>query len=147
MSNYLKNKIRRFHKGTIRKIETKHILLKKGMYGLKAIESGRISASHLELIRRYLKRKLKYIRKRKKRKVQSKSWISIQCKYPITKKPSEIRMGKGKGSIENFVYRIKAGKIIFESLGIASVIYKKIVYKIMKKLPVKTKIVFKPVNY
>lgn len=147
MANYLKNKLRRFHKGTIKKVETKHILIKKGIYGLKANESGRISANHLELIRRYLKRKLRYIRKRKKRKIQSKSWISIQCKYPITKKPSEIRMGKGKGAIDNYVYRIKSGKIIFESLGLSEVIYKKIFKKIMKKLPTRTQIVKKYLNY
>lgn len=147
MANYLKNKIRRVHKGTIKKLETKHILLNKGVYGLKAMESGRISENHLELVRRYLKRKLRYIRKRKKRKIQSKSWISIQCKYPITKKPSEIRMGKGKGSIENYVYRIKSGKIIFESLGLSEIIYKKIFYKIMKKLPIRTQIVKKFINY
>lgn len=147
MANYLKNKTRRLHKGKIRNIETKHTLLRKGVYGLKALESGRISSNHLELLRRYLKRKLRFIRKRKKRKIQTKIWISIQCKYPITKKPAEIRMGKGKGAIENYVYRIKAGKVIFESLGLNKYIYNCIFKKIMKKLPIRTKIVQKLINY
>lgn len=147
MANYLKNKIRKVHKGVIKKLETKHILIKKGTYGLKAIESGRISATHVELLRRYLKRKLKYIRKRQKRKINSKSWLSIQCKYPITKKPSEIRMGKGKGAIDNYVYRIKSGKVLFESLGLAKKLYIKIFSKIQKKLPIRSILVKKLINY
>jgi large subunit ribosomal protein L16 len=99
------------------------------------------------MLRRYLKRKLKFIRKRKKRKINTRSWILIQSKYSITKKPEEIRMGKGKGAIHNYVYRISSGKIIFESLGLSIYIFKKIFNKIMKKLPIRTIIIKKKLNY
>lgn len=137
---------KKFQKGRIILFENKSIVLKKGNYGLKAIESGRITEQHLELLRRYLKRKIRYVRKRIKRNKIGKMWLLFQCKYPLTEKPAEIRMGKGKGAIYTKIYRIRKGKILLETLGFSKYIMFKIFKKLNNKLPVKTILIKKLKN-
>jgi large subunit ribosomal protein L16 len=93
-----------------------------------------------------LRRKLKFIYKRKKRKTKSRFMLSFQCRYILTKKPAEIRMGKVKGAIDNYVYRIKVGKVLFEAFGLSFFILKRIFNKVKQKLPVQTFLIKKLIN-
>lgn len=103
-----------------------------GQYGLKAMEAGWITSRQIEAARiamtRYIKR-------------GGKVWIRIFPDKPITKKPAETRMGKGKGSPEYWVAVVKPGRIMFELAGVEEPIAKEAMRLAMHKLPIKTKFV------
>lgn len=103
-----------------------------GEYGLQALEGNYITSRQIEATRiainRYLKR-------------QGKMWIRIFPHLPITKKPLEVRMGKGKGSVEYYVAPVKRGMIIFEVAGVEESLALEALRLGMHKLPVKCKIV------
>ena len=102
-----KTKFKKLHKGTVNAINYKptstRILF--GLYGIKLLKSGRLKTKQLEAARRIISR---FIRKKEK------VWIRSLTNIQVTAKPNEIRMGKGKGSVEEWVLRASAGKILFE---------------------------------
>jgi large subunit ribosomal protein L16 len=127
-----KLKYKKIKKGKIRKLELKTNKLQFGNVGLKAINSGIITARQIEAARQAISRKIK-----KKGKI----WIRIFPDLPITAKPISSRMGKGKGSISHWGARVKGGTMLFEICGIKD---PKIIESALRtgsaKLPLKTKI-------
>jgi len=103
-----------------------------GEYGLKSVETGKITSRQIEAARVAINRKVKR---------GGKLWIRIFPDFAFTKKPAETRQGKGKGSPEGFVARIKPGKILFEIAGVDQDLAKIAFNSASNKLPVKTKFV------
>lgn len=127
-----KVKYRKAQKGKIRGIATSGNRVHYGEYGLKAIENGLIKSNHIEACRVVVARKMKGA---------GKMWINIFPHKPVSKKPAETRMGKGKGDLDHWVAVIKRGKVLFEISGVPED-FAKIVLRIVSfKLPVKTKFV------
>lgn len=103
-----------------------------GDIALKAVESGNITSRQIEASRIAISRKVKR---------GGKLWIRIFPDHPVTKKPAETRMGKGKGNPEGWVARVKAGRILFELAGVDEKLARQAFRLASYKLPVKTKIV------
>ena len=103
-----------------------------GQFGLQATECGWISNRQIEAARVAMTRHIKRT---------GKVWIRIFPDKPITSKPAETRMGKGKGNPEFFACRVKPGRILFEVDGISEQIAKEALYKASAKLPIKTKFI------
>ena len=126
-------KFKNYRKGKITKLEFKSNKLKFGTIGLKCIESGIITARQLESARQSIVRKTN-------RKI--KLWIRIYPNLPITAKPSEVRMGKGKGAVHHWAAKVKAGQVIFE-MCCTEFYLSTLAFNIGKsKLPLRTKIFF-----
>ena len=100
-----------------------------GEYGLKAVERGRITARQIEAARRALTRKVNS---------GAKVWIRIFPDKPITKKPLEVRQGKGKGSVEYWVAQIQPGRMLYEMEGVPEELAREAFDLAAAKLPVKT---------
>lgn len=116
-----------------------HLLdLINGNAGLKALENGRITPRQLEATRRVITRKMNRT---------GKIWFRIAPEIAISKKPQEIRMGKGKGLIKVWVAKVKTGKIIVEISNVSFDIAKDILYTAATKLPIKTLLIYKPINF
>ena len=100
-----KTKFRKAHKGRVKGVATSATTLNFGTFGLKSLQAERITARQIEAARvamtRYMKR-------------AGRVWVRIFPDIPVSKKPTEVRMGKGKGSPEYWVVRVKPGKIMFE---------------------------------
>jgi large subunit ribosomal protein L16 len=105
-----------------------------GSFGLKAVEHGRLTPKQFETIRRIFSRKIK--------KKTGKFWFRIIPSYSITRKPNEMRMGKGKGQIKYWIMNIKAGMVLFEISGISLEDAYNLLSVAKKKLPIKTKAIF-----
>ena len=103
-----------------------------GEIALKSIESGNITSRQIEAARVAITRKIKR---------GGKVWIRIFPDYPVTKKPAETRMGKGKGNPEEWVAKIKPGRILFELSGVEEDLAKSALTNASRKLPVLTKII------
>lgn len=103
-----------------------------GEYGLKALESAKITSRQIEAARIAINRKVKR---------GGKLWIRIFPDFPFTKKAAETRMGKGKGNPEGFVARVKPGRILFEIAGVDEEMARKALESASHKLPLKTKVV------
>ena len=103
-----------------------------GEYGLKATDRGRITARQIEAARKAMTR---HIRR------EGKIWIRIFPDKPITKKPLEVRQGKGKGNVEYWVAQIQPGKILYEMSGVDEDLAKEALKLAASKLPVGTKFV------
>ena len=127
-----RTKYRKAHKGRIRGNASRCDKLNYGAFGLKAIQPERIISNQIEAARvaltRYMKR-------------TGKVWTRIFPNIPVSKKPVEVRMGKGKGSPEYWACRVKPGRILFEVDGVSEQIAKVALYKASAKLPIKTKII------
>ena len=127
-----RTKYRKAHKGRIHGRATRGALLNYGTYGLRAMEPERIISKQIEAARvaltRYMKR-------------TGKVWLRIFPNIPVSKKPTEVRMGKGKGAPEYWAFRVKPGRIIFEVDGVSEEVAKEALYKASTKLPIKTKFV------
>jgi|TARA_B100001765_G_scaffold192847_1_gene140906 large subunit ribosomal protein L16 len=127
-----RTKYRKAHKGRIHGRATRGALLNYGTYGLRAIEPERIVSKQIEAARvaltRYMKR-------------TGKVWLRIFPNIPVSKKPTEVRMGKGKGAPEFWACRVKPGRIIFEVDGVSESVARVALYKASTKLPIKTKFV------
>lgn len=127
-----RTKFRKMMKGRNRGYATRGTELAYGDYGLKAIEAGRINSRQIEAARvamtRYVKR-------------QAKVWITVFPDKPLTKKPLQVRMGKGKAGVEEWVMNIKPGRIIFEMAGASEEVARAALTLSVHKLPFKTKIV------
>ena len=124
-----RSKFKKFRKGKISKLEFKSNKLIFGEIGLKAAESGSISARQIEAARQAMTRKIKR---------KGKLWVRIFPSIPITAKPTESRMGKGKGSVDFWAAKIGTGKTLFELCGVT----KSVAISAFKtggaKLPIKT---------
>ena len=127
-----KVKYRKAQKGKTRGIATSGNKVHFGEYGLKAIENGLIKSNHIEACRVVVARKMKGA---------GKLWINIFPHKPVSKKPAETRMGKGKGDLDHWVAVIKRGKVIFEISGVPEDFAKMVLRLVSFKLPVKTKFV------
>ena len=130
-------KYRKMHKGRNRGLAQNGNTIAFGRFGLVASGRGRITARQIEAARRAMTRHIKR---------GGNIWIRIFPDKPITKKPLEVRMGKGKGSPEYWVYRVKPGRIIFEIDGVNDTVAKESFDRAASKLPIKTKIVKRNLN-
>ena len=127
-----KIRYRRVHRGNRRGMAKGGTEVNFGSYGLKAMEPGWITARQIEASRITFSR---FVRK------VGKMWIRVFPDKPITKKPLETRMGKGKGSPEFWVSNVKPGRILFEVEGVSKEIAQKAFRNAGNKLPIKTKLV------
>ncbi|HCD22882.1 MAG TPA: 50S ribosomal protein L16 [Flavobacteriaceae bacterium] len=127
-----RTKFRKTMKGRMKGISQRGHQLSYGMFGIKSMESVFITSRQIEAARiaatRYMKR-------------QGQLWIKIFPDKPITKKPLEVRMGKGKGAPEYFVAVVKPGRILFEIAGVDHEVAKEALRLAAQKLPMKTKFV------
>ena len=127
-----RTKYRKAHKGRILGKASRCDKLNFGEYGIKALQPERIISNQIEAARvaltRYMKR-------------TGKVWTRIFSNIPVSKKPTEVRMGKGKGTPEFWVCRVKPGRILFEVDGVTESLAKVALYKASAKLPIKTKFV------
>ena len=126
-----KTKYKKTRKGRLKKLEFKSNTIRFGELGLKSQMAGVISARQIEAARRTIARKIKR---------KGKIWICIFPDLPITAKPTESRMGKGKGAVSHFVARVRGGTTLFEVCGIPKHIATEALRAGSKKLPVRTKI-------
>ena len=132
-----KVKYRKSQKQKIRGAASSGTSLHYGEYGLKALENGIVQGKHMEASRVIVARKLKGA---------GKFWINTFPHTPVTKKPAEVRMGKGKGDVDHWVSVVKRGKVIFELSGIPED-FAKIVFRLVSfKLPVKTRFITRGVH-
>jgi len=127
-----KTKFRKAHKGRIHGLAKGGTTLNFGSIGLKAMSPNRITARQIEASRRAITR---HIRR------QGKVFIRIFPDVPVTKKPLEVRQGKGKGSVEYWAARVKPGRIMFELDGVDPTLAREALALASEKLPIKTKIV------
>ena len=127
-----RTKFRKMHKGRISGEAKGGFDLAFGTYGLKAIEPERITARQIEAARRAMTRHMKR---------QGRVWIRIFPDVPVSKKPPEVRQGKGKGSVEYWACRVKPGRIMFEVDGVSENVAREAFELAAAKLPIKTKFV------
>lgn len=127
-----KTKYRRMQKGRMKGNAQKGATLAFGTFGIKSLETTWITGRQIEAARQAVTRHMKR---------EGQLWIRIFPDKPITKKPAEVRMGKGKGSPEGFVYPITPGRIIFEIEGVPFDVAKEALRIGAQKFPVKTKFV------
>ena len=127
-----RTKYRKAHKGRIHGAAGRGHKMNYGTYGLKALEPERVLGKQIEAARvaltRYMER-------------TGKVWSRVFPNIPVSKKPTEVRMGKGKGSPEYWVCRVKPGRILFEVDGVTEDVARIALYKASAKLPIKTKFV------
>jgi large subunit ribosomal protein L16 len=128
----VRSKYRKAHKGRIHGNATRCSSINYGAFALKAMAPERIIGKQIEAARvaltRYMKR-------------QGRVWTRIFPNIPVSKKPVEVRMGKGKGAPEYWACRVKPGRILFEIDGVSEEIAKEALYKASAKLPIKTKFI------
>ncbi len=127
-----RTKFRKAHKGRIHGLAKGGTQLDFGSFGLKALEPERVTARQIEATRRAITRAMKRA---------GRVWIRIFPDVPVSKKPTEVRMGKGKGSPEFWAAKVKPGRIMFEIDGVPEPIAREALRLGAAKLPVKTKIV------
>ena len=127
-----KTKFRKTQKGRMKGNSGRGHRLSNGMFGIKSLDSNFLTSRQIEAARvaatRFMKR-------------ESQLWIKIFPDKPITKKPLEVRMGKGKGAVEYYVAVVKPGRILFEVGGVSMDVAKEALRLAAQKLPVKTKFV------
>jgi large subunit ribosomal protein L16 len=128
----IRSKFRKAHKGRIHGTAKAGTELNFGQYGLKALEPDRVSARQIEAARRAMTRHMKRA---------GRVWIRIYPDVPVSKKPIEVRMGKGKGTPEMWVCRVKPGRIMFEIDGVSVEIAREALTLAAAKLPIKTRFV------
>ncbi len=127
-----RTKFRKQHKGRIHGEAKGGSELNFGAYGLKALEPDRINARQIEAARRAMTRHMKR---------QGRVWIRIFPDVPISKKPIEVRMGKGKGSPEYWAAKVKPGRIMFEIDGVTEPVAREALRLAAMKMSVKCRIV------
>ncbi len=127
-----KTKYRKQQKGRMKGNAHRGAELAFGSYGIKTMEQAWLTGRQIEAARQAVTRYMK---------LQGQIWIRIFPDKPVTKKPAEVRMGKGKGAPELFVARITPGRILFEADGVPLAIAKEAMRLAAQKLPVKTKFV------
>jgi large subunit ribosomal protein L16 len=128
-----KTKFRKMQKGSIpNKLLSNAENIVYGNYAFKATTFGIISNKQLEAARRVIMKKIKK---------QGKLWIRVFTHLPKTKKPVEVRMGKGKGSVDSWIVKIKPGTILYEIDGISLKLAQELFNESTQKLPIKLKLV------
>ena len=127
-----RTKFRKAHKGRIHGKATRVASLNYGTYGLKAMQPERIIGKQIEAARVALTRHMQRT---------GKVWSRVFPNIPVSKKPTEVRMGKGKGSPEYWACRVKPGRILFEVDGVSEEVAKEALNKASAKLPIKTKFI------
>lgn len=127
-----KTKFRKQQKGRMKGLAQRGHMLSNGQFGIKSLDSSFVTARQIEAARiaatRYMKR-------------EGTLWIKIFPDKPITKKPLEVRMGKGKGAVEYWAAVVKPGRIMFELGGVPEPVAKEALRLAAQKLPVRTKYV------
>jgi len=129
-----RTKFRKMHKGRIKGAAKGGWSLNFGSYGLKAQAPSRVTARQIEAARRAMTRHMKRA---------GRVWIRIFPDVPVSKKPTEVRMGKGKGAPEFWCAKVKPGRIMFEVDGVPDVVAREALRLAAAKLPLKTKIVMR----
>jgi large subunit ribosomal protein L16 len=127
-----RTKFRKAFKGRIHGTATSGTALNFGQFGLKALEPERVTARQIEAARRAMTRHMKR---------SGRVWIRIFPDVPVSKKPIEVRMGKGKGAPEYWVCRIKPGRVLFEIDGVTTQVAKEALALAAAKLPIKTRFI------
>ena len=127
-----RTKFRKQQKGRIKGFAKGGSDLNFGSYGLKATQPERVTARQIEAARRAMTRHMKR---------QGRVWIRIFPDVPVTAKPIEVRMGKGKGSVDRWVCKVKPGRVMFEIDGVSEGIAMEALRLAAMKLPVKTRVV------
>tara|TARA_B100000676_G_scaffold273310_1_gene291898 strand:+ start:4421 stop:4840 length:420 start_codon:yes stop_codon:yes gene_type:complete len=127
-----RTKFRKAHKGRVHGNAKGGTSLNFGTYGLKAMQPGRITARQIEASRRALTRHIKRA---------GKVWIRIFPDVPVSSKPAEVRMGKGKGSPEYWMCRVKPGRVMFELDGVESEIAREALTLAAAKMPIRCKVI------
>lgn len=127
-----RTKFRKQFKGRIHGAAKGGTDLNFGSYGLKSLEPERVTARQIEAARRAITRHMKR---------QGRVWIRIFPDLPVTSKPTEVRMGKGKGSVDYWAARVKPGRVMFEIDGVAEDVAKEALRLGAAKLPVKTRFI------
>ncbi len=130
-----RTKYRKQQKGRIKGLASRGTRIEFGDYGIKALEPARITARQIEAARVAITRKLRRT---------GKVYIRIFPDKPVTKKPAEVRMGKGKGSVEFWVAIVQPGRILFEVGGVPEELAREALRLASHKLPIKTKFVKRP---
>ncbi len=125
-------KYRKQMRGRMRGTASRGAQVQFGDYGLQALEPAWITSRQIEACRRSVMRSIKR---------HGKVWIRIFPDKPVTKKPAETRMGKGKGSVDHWVAVVKPGRILFEMAGVTEELAKEALTMAAYKLPIKTKFV------
>ena len=127
-----RTKFRKMQKGRMKGLSQRGHVLSNGMFGIKSLDACFLTSRQIEAARiaatRYMKR-------------EGQLWIKIFPDKPITKKPLEVRMGKGKGSVEYWVAQIKPGQMLFEMQGVDEVVAREAFELAAAKLPVKTTVI------
>jgi large subunit ribosomal protein L16 len=127
-----RTKFRKAHKGRIHGLATSGATLAFGQYGLKAVEPERITARQIEAARRAMTRHMRRV---------GRVWIRIFPDVPVSKKPTEVRMGKGKGAPEFWTCRVAPGRIMFELDGVPLETAREALRLAAAKLPIKTRFI------
>ena len=127
-----RTKFRKQHKGRIKGAATSGATLSFGQFGLKAMEPDRVTARQIEAARRAITRQMKRA---------GRVWIMVFPDVPVSKKPIEVCMGKGKGSPEFWACRVKPGRIMFEVDGVPSETAREALRLGAAKLPIRTRFV------
>ncbi|MBV9567601.1 MAG: 50S ribosomal protein L16 [Hyphomicrobiales bacterium] len=127
-----KTKFRKQHKGRIHGASKGGTQLNFGQYGLKALEPERVTARQIEAARRAITREMKRA---------GRVWIMVFPDVPVSKKPIEVRMGKGKGAPEFWCCRVKPGRIMFEVDGVPNETAREALRLGAAKLPIRTRFV------
>ncbi|HID02588.1 MAG TPA: 50S ribosomal protein L16 [Desulfobacterales bacterium] len=127
-----KLKYRKQQKGKMKGISWRGSQLAFGTFGLKSLDTKWVTARQIEAARQAITRYMKR---------QGKVWIRIFPDKPVTKKPAEVRMGKGKGDIDQYVARVRPGRILFEIEGVSKDIAQEALRLGAQKLPVRTKFI------
>lgn len=130
-----RTKYRKMMKGRIKGQAQRGAEITFGDFAIKALEPGRITSRQIEASRIAMTRNMKRV---------GKVWIRIFPDKPITKKPAEVRMGKGKGSPEFWVAVVKPGRVMFEVGGVSKELAHESLRLAQQKLPIRTKIVARP---
>jgi len=131
-----RTKFRKVHKGRNRGLANVGNKVSFGQYGLKSMERGRMTSRQIEAGRRVMTRKVKR---------GAKIWIRVFPDKPITNKPLEVRMGKGKGSVEYWVAQIQPGRVLYEMQGVEESVAREAFELAAAKLPFKTQFVTRTV--
>jgi large subunit ribosomal protein L16 len=127
-----RTKFRKAQKGRIHGMAKGGTALNFGTFGLKALEPERVTARQIEAARRAVSRAMKR---------QGRMWIRIFPDLPVSKRPPEVRQGKGKGEPEYWACRVKPGRIMFEVDGVSEEVAREAFALASAKLPIKTKFV------
>jgi len=127
-----KTKFRKAHKGRVKGVAKGGTEVHFGEYGMKSLNAGRITARQIEAARRAMTR---YIAR------GGRIWIRIFPDIPVSQKPAEVRQGKGKGSPEFWIARVKPGRVMYEIAGVQEEVAREAFRLAANKLPVKTSFV------